>query len=332
MRATLERGARGVLARWRRHQYGARALVLGYHRIAEPEVDPLGLCVSPDHFAEHLDVLRRYGEPIRLDLLPHALERRGPARESVCVTLDDGYADNLRYAAPLLQRYDVPATVFVVSGQHALNREFWWDELGRILLQPQALPAAPPPPALGIPVGSARALQHDRTALFRTIHDSLYNLPASDRDTLLEQLRLWVDVPLAVRPTHATLSPSELQLLTEGDLIEVGAHTVTHPLLDRLAEKEQRMEIKESKRQLEDVLDRDVTSFAYPHGRFAPQTPALVAEAGFARACTVVPGATWQKSDPWQLPRLLVSDTDGDGLDRQLRAWFGRSPAGVRHV
>jgi peptidoglycan/xylan/chitin deacetylase (PgdA/CDA1 family) len=332
VRAILERGTGGIRTHWCRRQFGPRALVLAYHRIAEPDADPLGLCVSPGHFAEHLEVLHAYGEPIRLDHLPHALERRAPAREAVCVTLDDGYADNLYVAAPLLQRYDVPATVFVVSGQHAMNREFWWDEVGRLMLHSRPLPATPLPPELGLPEDTASALQPDRTALFEAIHDRLYDLPTSERDAHLECLRGWLGVPLAVRSTHATLSPNEILRLTEGGLIEIGAHTATHPRLDRLTEEEQSTEIRESKRHLEAVLDREVTSFAYPHGRFTPRTPALVAETGFARACTVVPGAVWRESDPWRLPRLLVSDVDGDGLARRLRAWFGRPPVGVRHA
>jgi peptidoglycan/xylan/chitin deacetylase (PgdA/CDA1 family) len=304
--------------------------VLAYHRIAEPDVDPLGLCVSPDHFAEHLEVLRAYGEPVRLDHLPLALERRGPVRETVCVTLDDGYADNLHNAAPLLRRYDVPATVFIVSGQHALHREFWWDEVGRLVLHPLPLPAAPLPSELSVSGVAASDFEHDRSALFHALHDGLYDLTTSERDAHLERLRLWRGLPRAVRPSHAVLSPDEIHELAEGGLVEVGAHTATHPRLDRLGEEGQRTEIIASKRELEAVVGQGVTSFAYPHGRFTPRTPTLVAEAGFERACTVMSGAAWRKSDPWRLPRLLVSDVDGDGLARRLRTWFGRPPVGAR--
>jgi peptidoglycan/xylan/chitin deacetylase (PgdA/CDA1 family) len=62
----------------------------------------------------------------------HALE--------VVVTFDDGYADNLHHAKPLLERYGIPATVFVTSDYIGQEHEFWGDKLERLLLQPGALP------------------------------------------------------------------------------------------------------------------------------------------------------------------------------------------------
>ena len=106
-----------------------RCLVLLYHRIARVDPDPWGLCVTPEHFAEHLDVLRAWRR-IRL-------EEIGPSRWPMCgrglsvaITFDDGYADNLHEAAPFLMRSDTPATFFLATGYIGGEREFWWDELG----------------------------------------------------------------------------------------------------------------------------------------------------------------------------------------------------------
>src|SRR3954470_15948888 len=113
--------------RWSRRR--PPALILLYHRVATPTRDPQLLSVSPERFAEHLEVVRRCAEPVALAGI--LAQGEGPR---AAITFDDGYADNLHEAAPLLAAAGVPATVFVVSGQVGTTDEFWWDELERVLL------------------------------------------------------------------------------------------------------------------------------------------------------------------------------------------------------
>jgi hypothetical protein len=115
-------------------------MILMYHRVAEVGLDPWGLNVSPDHFAEHLEVIRAYFHPLGLQaLLEEHREGKMPVR-SVTLTFDDGYADNLYTARPLLERYEIPATVFLITEHLAGGRNFWWDELEWALLHPKRLP------------------------------------------------------------------------------------------------------------------------------------------------------------------------------------------------
>src|SRR5271166_86082 len=116
-------------------------LILMYHRIVSSECDPWGLSVSPQHFAQHLETLRRFGQPMSLTQTVDALRRRDFSRPSLVVTFDDGYVDNLWNAAPLIERYETPATIFIAPSYIGSRREFWWDELERILLRPKRLPA-----------------------------------------------------------------------------------------------------------------------------------------------------------------------------------------------
>src|SRR5262249_42280820 len=100
-------------------------LILMYHRIAELQFDPWGLAVSPRHFAEHLEVLRKHGQPRPLTQAVKALQRQEEVEgRPLVITFDDGYADNLYNAAPLLDRYDVPATLFLATGYIDGAREF----------------------------------------------------------------------------------------------------------------------------------------------------------------------------------------------------------------
>src|SRR5205814_1087364 len=119
--------------------------ILMYHRIAAPAADPQLLCVSPENFKEHLDVLQRYWRPVSLLQLAIELETGGVRRRTVCVTFDDGYADNANTAAPLMHRQDIPATIFVVTGAVSSARPiFWIDELEQLVLRNPALPIRAP--------------------------------------------------------------------------------------------------------------------------------------------------------------------------------------------
>jgi peptidoglycan/xylan/chitin deacetylase (PgdA/CDA1 family) len=113
-------------ARWLKSRFRNRALILGYHRVADVEGDPLHLFVSPKNFAEQMEVIRQYAYPMCMqDLVIHINDNKLP-RNAVAITFDDGYADILYRALPILARYDVPATSFLVTGN--LGKQFWWDE------------------------------------------------------------------------------------------------------------------------------------------------------------------------------------------------------------
>ena len=126
------------VTRWLRSRVTDSALILGYHRVVGREQDPYGLCVSPTRFEEQLRLLRRYARPTSLQELLGVMEKGGELRGRVVLTFDDGYADTLYRAKPLLEKYEVPATVFVATG--FLGKTFWWDELSNLILYASTIP------------------------------------------------------------------------------------------------------------------------------------------------------------------------------------------------
>lgn len=328
-----------------RHRFAPRALILLYHRIVDLPSDPQLLGVTPRRFAEQLEVVRKYGHPLRLQDLDRALREGKVPRRAVVFTFDDGYADNLHNARPLLERYHIPATVFVASGFIGNPHEFWWDELDRLLLQPGTVPER-----LELRVDgrtyrweSSLAAEYSeddywrasgwhieqpkdpgpRQRLYRSLYQLLHNLPDATRQQLLMNIREWAGEGSNGRPTHRTMSAEEVARLAEGDLIEVGAHTVTHPVLAALPATAQRDEIQGSKVELEQILNRPVASFAYPHGAYTDETLALVREAKYVYACSSDTDAVWRGADCFRLPRVVVRDWNGDIFARWLRGWFG---------
>ena len=291
---------------WERLWPGPRALVLAYHRITTLPTDPYGLCTGVELFRRHLEVIRAHGQ---VRVLSELAGMRGPG---VALSFDDGYADNLTNAAPLLREFGIPATFFVTTRALTGEGEFWWDELDALLLQEE--------------VSRHRdwRLWRDRpptcaTRMLRSLYRCFEKLPVDQQAGLLARLRELFPGPRPARPSHRRLSQAELCQLAAQPGLEVGCHTVSHERLSLVGLARQRAEIGGARRELEGLLERPVAGFAYPYGAYARQTPSLVREAGFAYACTFRPGVVRPTSDPYRLPRWPADGLDPADLAALLR-------------
>lgn len=299
-------------------------LILMYHRISDRRLDPWRLDVSPRHFAEHLEVLHRFCRPVPLRTVTKGLLDGRLSPRSLMVTFDDGYRDTLIHAKPLLERYDIPATVFVASGHVDGEEEFWWDQLERILLEPVTLPTA-----LNLVVRD-RLVQWDaietysRLHLYYEVSEILQPLVDDERRRLLTELREWAMTPPGVRESRRCLQHGDILALARGGLIEIGSHTITHPLLPLLSLDSQRTEIQNGKIQLEEILNGPVTSFAYPYGLYTAQTSSFVQQSGFRCACSSAHRLVRKDTNPFSLPRVKVEDWSGEEFEQWLSEWFVR--------
>jgi peptidoglycan/xylan/chitin deacetylase (PgdA/CDA1 family) len=319
-------------------------VILMYHRVADVDSDPWSLCVSPKHFAQHLAVLQAYGSLVSLQTLTQRLRQGDPVQRSVAITFDDGYADNLQYAKPLLCQYATPATMFIATGGLQKPEEFWWDSLDRLFLQPGELPAK-----LQLQVNDTEytwdlgeaayysladylRLCHwqaeseeppsPRQALYLQVYFVLQMLSEDDRMKAIQQLYDWAKVDSTARRTHRTLTPSEATELEEQGFIDIGAHTVTHPHLAKLPLDQQKEEILKSKEELESILGHAVESFSYPHGSYTEATRREVEAAGFFTACCSRYDRVSRRSHPLELPRIVVQNWDGNTFARWMAQWI----------
>ncbi len=325
----------------------SKGVILMYHRIAEADVDPWALCVTPQRFAEQLAVLKAHYHPLSLQQLAQAQAEQNIPKRAIAITFDDGYADNLYQAKPLLERYEIPATVFVVTGNLGRAEGFWWDTLARSLLQPGHLPEV-----LSLNIESSAKREHrwelgaaahysqadyegDRTTLadrakagsrmafYYDLWQTLLPLPTQERQRLLDEIFHWAGVVPLTLASERSLSPAEVMALNEGELIDIGAHTVTHPFLSTQPLALQQAEIQQSKAQLEDIIQQRVATFSYPFGNRCAQTVALAEQSGFDCACSTVEDVVWRRSERFQLPRIAVQNWDTKDFSQQLRGWFG---------
>jgi peptidoglycan/xylan/chitin deacetylase (PgdA/CDA1 family) len=118
------------------------------------------------------------------------------------------------------------------------------------------------------------------------------------------------------------MSEEEVLQLVESGLIELGAHTSHHPMLPQLSPERQKEEIESSKRDLEALLGKPLSGFAYPHGRTNDQTKRIVREAGFAYACTSLHDVVRPGSDMFELTRFWQQDVGGERFIKRLNRWM----------
>ena len=312
-------------------------VILCYHRIFEPETDPHLLSVSPDHFRQQLEVVKRIAQPLSLEELSLDLERGALPRRGVVITFDDGYLDNLENALPILRAAQVSATIYIATGNIGLNCEFWWDDLERLILARDKLP-----PTVQLIVGGrscewgvdanseidadwnvlAPGARSARQQIFCDLHTALRPLPAPQQQEVLDHLRQLTGVSQGARPFYRCLTTPELETLAREPLITLGAHTISHCDLSARTKAEQEAEISGSKNELEKIIGRPVKHFSYPYGSCNDDSVAVCAENGFRSAVTCIDQPVERNASPHLLPRFLVRNWDGSEFERRLQRFF----------
>lgn len=318
-----------VLWRWALAHFspgGARGrlAVLLYHRVLE-RADPLRPG-EPDlaRFTWQMETLARLCNVLPLSEAVQRLRAGTLPPRAVAITFDDGYADNLTLALPVLQRFGLPATVFVASG--FLDGGIMWNDLvlesfarvqGKVDLGPVGLGE----------VELADDVTRRQTA--QRVLEAIKYLPLKAR---LEKARALADHLGVEPPGDLMLTSEQLRTLARGG-IEIGAHTVHHPILAVLEEEAARTEIAEGRKALEDRLGRPVTLFAYPNGRpgqdYTPAHVKMLREMDFQAAFTTHWAVNEKDSDPLQLARINVWDRTPARFALRLAHAFRRGSEGV---
>jgi peptidoglycan/xylan/chitin deacetylase (PgdA/CDA1 family) len=311
-----------------------RLLILMYHRIAHSGLDPWNLCVTPEHFQQQIEVLSRDYELIRLSDVPTAEDLRGKA----VITFDDGYLDNLLIAKPMLDRCEAPATVFVSTGYVGANRDYWWDELERLVLGPHRLPSlldlGPVEEAFRfefskhtghfMPIAEAYRdwkVTYDGTpppterhALFLDLWRRLQASSEERRKRILDFLCAWAGVDSRAHQERRPMNAEELGRLVQEGLVEVGSHCVTHASLTAMDQEHRQKEIRGSKVELDTLLGVNTTTLAYPHGEFDRGVLEATKDAGYECAVGTNRYRVEGFDKRYQLRRLPVPDVPGDAF------------------
>ena len=296
-----------------------------YHRVALLPGYTYPIAVSPERFRQHMAHLKQHYQPLPLGELADALGGGSIPRRAVAITFDDGYADNYLNALPILSDLGVPATVFVSSGYIDDDREYWWDDLERILLSSHTVPRRLELAIQGQRYSWASDSTERRRSLRKELHRVIKPLVPEEREQILDVLANWAGRGRSARPEHRSLTRDELRHLASNPLVEIGGHTVDHPQLAAIPLEKQYREISEGRDELERIIGKRIKTFSYPYGGsgdFTAETTDLVRQAGFMAACSTRAALATTASDLFRLPRYWVGDWGIDQFQKEISGFF----------
>jgi peptidoglycan/xylan/chitin deacetylase (PgdA/CDA1 family) len=280
-----------------------RLSILIYHRVL-PQPDPLFPGeLDAERFDQHLRFLKQSFTVISLGEAVHGLRHGSLPPRAACITFDDGYADNAEIALPILQRHGLAATFFVATG--FLNGGRMWNDTVIELVRnaPGDIDLSP----LGLGQFSLAGMASRRGAIDALL-DALKYLPLEARQEQVDAMCAL----LGANPRNDLMMTSEQLRQLHRAGMEIGGHTVNHPIVARLDRAAARAEIADGKAALEQIVGDRVKLFAYPNGKpgqdYLAEHVAIVKDLGFEAAVCTAWGAAARGSDLFQLPRFTPWD------------------------
>lgn len=297
----------------------AKLTILIYHRVLE-KPDPYREGeVTAEEFDWHMREVAKNFQVIKLGDAVKNLKNGELPAGALCITFDDGYADNFTVALPILKKWNLPATFFIstsfldggcmwndvvidsVSNTREQNLDLSMHELGYYSL----------------------ATPEQRMMTISELIKKVKHLPYEARSAMIQAINEALNVKIR---TDIMMSTEQIRGLHEQDM-EIGAHTVTHPILTKLENQAALAEIETSKKILQDMLSSKIELFAYPNGKpikdYNEQHVAMVKELGFEAAVSTAWGVSNRYSDLYQLPRFTPWDkTPGKFMLRLMRNYL----------
>lgn len=307
----------GTLAFYER-LVGRSLTILAYHRVLPAELraayfDP-GLAVTPETFRQHCKALGKHYTVLPLadavDALKREPHRSAQDRPLAVLTFDDGYRDNLLYAAPVLQQTGLRATFFPVAELVGSDAPPWYDRVARALsslARRGAIDKIWRDLEQEYCMAASFSWKERRAPVDKAIAASK-RLRPDQRKALLERVELEAGCTAPWRPEDLIMDWTELRRL-DAQGHEIGSHGCSHEILTGLDDSRLTYETTESRRLLEAGLCRSVRSFSYPNGDVDRRVSGAVKNAGYEFAVITESGVNTELDDSHLLKRWFIDET-----------------------
>ncbi|WP_416306687.1 polysaccharide deacetylase family protein [Neptunicella sp. SCSIO 80796] len=233
--------------------------ILIYHQVFAQK-DPMRPSEpDADEFRWQMQLISQYFNPLPLTEAVNLLKQGKLPANSICVTFDDGYLNNLQIAQPILQEFAIPATVYIATG-FSQGCNMWNDRLIDLIGHQQLNKVNLS--ALSMPEVSVSDWQSRR----KLVSELIPKIKYQDYQTRQQTVdKLYQDNHVAEQKRKMMTPDEVIQLHQKG--VDIGAHTVDHPILTAQTVEQQRQQINDSKQLIEQWLGHPISGFAYPNGK-----------------------------------------------------------------
>jgi peptidoglycan/xylan/chitin deacetylase (PgdA/CDA1 family) len=303
-----------------------RAVVLGYHSVVEnPDetANTIRISHSRAAFDSQMSALARRFRIVTIDQVREfAAEGRRLPRWSVAVTFDDGFADNHDVVMPILNRYGIPATFYIMVNAVETGTPPWYVRLNFAFNTTTVAAWKHPENGRAFDIASAAG----KKEALNTAWDLGAARSGAAQDQLIHQIEESLQVQALAASSGLMMNWDQVRALKKAGHI-IGGHTLSHPNLAQVSEGEARSEIKGCKERLEEKMGEPIQHFSYPHPALNPhwseQTLQITREAGFRSAVLTTPGAILSGDQPLSLKRLAAGKDSDQLMWRMERAFLG---------
>ncbi|MFD2148291.1 polysaccharide deacetylase family protein [Mucilaginibacter antarcticus] len=211
-------------------------------------------------------------------------------KNAVVITFDDGWKGNVEAVIPIAETFRVPVTIFI-STEPVENGVFWWSYIWP---------------------GQQKKIITNPVEYFK-------NLPNEERLAVIKQIKEEVTLQ------REAMTVSQLQAISKQDMVTIGGHTISHPILSQCSEEQAFVELSESKQTIEKWIGKQINSFAYPNGSYGTREVEILRKLNYDIAYTTqqVPLTKERIKNTLELPRFIVIEkiSNAEALCRMLGVW-----------
>jgi len=222
---------------------------------------------------------------------------RKTKQKFVCVTLDDGYADNYELAYPVFKKYNCPFAIYVTTNFPNGKALLWWYVLEDILLNHTEL-------ILGDGSRYDCSTIDKKNETFLIVKQKIFDLQSPKIEQTLNQMFVNYSYSFRDKNKDLALNWEQIRILATDKLCTIASHTVSHGVLPTMTDEEVGIELKESKLIIEKQINKDIVHFAYPYGAWNSSVLKQVVDAGYKTAVLANGGKVRKGNDTFKLKRL----------------------------